>query len=135
MGNRAESAAETALLVVQVAAEARDALDAEREVELALLLEALLLPLRDEAVAEVLRVARGERRVRDRHELAVQADHRRAGGRQVQVGRAALHHLAKECFYGRHRRRESRLCATARGTCGLRDVGQVASAWRRVAPW
>src|SRR5262245_48481974 len=109
MGNRTEGTAEAALLVVEVAAEPGDATAAEREVELRLLLEPLLLALGEEAIAEVLRVARRERRMGDRRQLAVQADHRRARRRQVQVGRAPLDHFTQEGFDGRHRRSKSML--------------------------
>src|SRR5262245_9761765 len=112
MRDHAEGPAHRALLEVEVAAEATHALDAEREVELALLLEFLLLGLREEAVGEVLRVGPAERRMRQRDQLAVEPDHRRAARRQVQVRRTALDPLAQERLDAGHGARESRQRAT-----------------------
>src|SRR5207249_3610089 len=96
--DHAEGAADRALLQVEVAAEAAHALHAEGEVELAVLLELLLLRLGEEAVAELLRVVPAERRVREGHELAVEPDDRRAVGGEVEVRPPALDHLAQERF-------------------------------------
>src|SRR5262249_24292956 len=120
VGNRPERTADAALLVVEVAAEAGDAADPEREVELVLLLEPLLLAFGEDAVAEVLSFARGDRRMRDRVQIAMEPDHRGARHGEVERRGAALDHFAKERFDGRHRRAKSRLRATARGACFLR---------------
>ena len=67
-GNQPVDRADRAALVEHVAAEARQALDAEREVELERLLEALLLRVGEHAVGELLRV--GGRQVRARRAAA-----------------------------------------------------------------
>src|SRR5262249_57457364 len=80
----------------EVAGEATQALRGEREVELAVLLELLLLRLGEDAVAELPRVGVGERRVGERSELAVHADQRRAVLGHVQIGGARLPHQLPE---------------------------------------
>ena len=75
-------------LVEDVAAEAREAADAEREVELQRLLEPLLLRIGEHAVGEPFRLGRPESRQVERLQLAVDADLRRRARRQVQVGPA-----------------------------------------------
>ena len=77
-----------AALVEDVAAEAREAADAEREVELQRFLEALLLRVGEHAVGEPLRLGRAESRQVERLQLAVDADLRRRARRQMQVGPA-----------------------------------------------
>src|SRR5204862_8283201 len=112
VGNHPEGAADRSLLQVEVTAEAAHALDAEGEVELACLLELLLLLLGEEAVAEVLRVGGAERGMVERHELPVEPDQGGARGGQVQVRRPPLDHLAQEGLDRRHRVGQSRRRAT-----------------------
>ena len=92
--NLAQHDGDAAALLEAVAAEAREVLDAEREVELVLHLETLLLVLREHRVGELQRVlglhhhfgARGR-------DVAVDAHNRAGAGGDVQVGGAALDHL------------------------------------------
>ena len=88
LGDDAVDGRDGAALVEHVAAEAREAADAEREVELQRLLEALLLRVGQHAVGQRLRLGRPERRQVERLQLAVHADLRRRLRRQVQVGSA-----------------------------------------------
>src|SRR4029453_15040913 len=62
LGGEAEDGRDRAALFEYVAAEARDAADAEREVELERLLEPLLLLVGEHAVGERLRLGRAQRR-------------------------------------------------------------------------
>src|SRR5579884_3701955 len=127
VGDHAERRAGGVILLVEVAAEAGRPLDAEGEVELVLLLEALLLPLGEEAVAEVLRVGGAERRVGEGDEPAVEPDHGGASVRDVQVGRTALDHLPQERLDRWHRAAKSRARATRRGTCRRAGGARAAS--------
>ena len=86
LGNDAVDGGDGAALVEDVAAEARDAADAEREVELERLLEPLLLSVGQHAVGERLGVGGAERRQVEDLQLAVDADLRRRLRRQMQVG-------------------------------------------------
>src|SRR5439155_1732987 len=85
-----------AALQVDVAAETRQVLHAEREVELAVLFERDLLLLRHDRVAQMLRVDRCERRQLERNDLAVDAQERRRSRGDVHVARALLHHRLEE---------------------------------------
>jgi hypothetical protein len=86
----------TALLEA-VAAEAREVLDAEREVELVLHLEALLLVLGEHRVRELQRVLRLEDHLLPgRLDVPVDAELGAVARGDVQVGRAALDHLLEE---------------------------------------
>src|SRR5438552_6603462 len=118
VGDHAECPAHRALLEVEVAAEAAHPLDSEREVELALLLEFLLLGLREEAVGQVLGVGRAERRMGQGEQPAVQADHRWAVRGEMEVRRPPLDHLAQEGLDGWHGARESRGRATCYPSAG-----------------
>ena len=86
LGNDAVDRGDGAALVEHVAAEARHAPDAEREVELERLLEPLLLRVGQHAVGQRLGVGGTERRQVEDLQLAVHADLRRRLRRQVQVG-------------------------------------------------
>ena len=86
LGNDAVDGGDGAALVEDVAAEARDASDAEREVELERLLEPLLLRVGQHAVGQRLGVGGAERRQVEDLQLAVHADLRRRLRRQMQVG-------------------------------------------------
>src|SRR5262249_26854975 len=106
--NDAEDTADSTPLDEQVAAEAGQALHAEGEVELALLLELLLLLLGEDAVAERLGVVRQELLEGQRLYVTVHAHHRRRTGGDVQVGRTGVRHLLKQLVdLDRH---ESPLC-------------------------
>ena len=91
-----EDGGDGAALVEDVRAEARQALDAEREVELEVLLEAVLLRVGEHRVGELLGLRRRQRRHVQRHELAVDADLRRRVGRDVKVRAAALDHRLQQ---------------------------------------
>ena len=78
VGNGAVDRGHRAALHEHVGAEAREALDAEAEVELEVLLEAVLLGVGQHAVGELLGLDRGERRQVEGPQLAVDADLRRA---------------------------------------------------------
>ena len=86
LGNDAVDGGDRAALVEDVAAEAGDAADAEREVELERFLEALLLRVGQHAVGERLGLGRSERRQIERPQVAVHANLRRRVRREVQVG-------------------------------------------------
>jgi hypothetical protein len=83
-------------LVEHVAAEARQPLDAEREVELHVLFEALLLRVGEHAVGQLLRVGRRERGSGHRAEVPVDADLGCRIGRDVQVGPVGLDDLPEQ---------------------------------------
>ena len=89
-GNDAVDGGDGAALIEHVAAEPRHAPDAEREVELEGLLEALLLRVGQDAVGERLGVGGAERRQIEDLQLAVHADLRRRLRRDVQVGPAVV---------------------------------------------
>ena len=103
-GNRAEGAGHVAALHEDVAAEARELLDAEREIELVRLLEAVLLGVGQHRVAELLRLRRRERRHLERMQLAVDPELRRRARRDVKVARALLDHRLQQLMHVRHRR-------------------------------
>ena len=88
---------DAAALLEAVAAEAREVLDAEREIELVVHLEPLLLVLGEDGVRELQRVLRRQHvlevRVRD---VAVDAQLRALAGGDVQVGRVPLDHLLEQ---------------------------------------
>ena len=96
VGNLPVDAADRAALHEVVGPEAGQALDAEREVELEVLLEAVLLGVGQNRVGELLGLGDRQRRVRERDELAVQAHHRRRLCRQMEVGSPHLDHLLQE---------------------------------------
>src|SRR5205085_12182844 len=79
-------------LIEDVRAEARQSFDAEGEVELERLFEAMLLRVGEDRVGELLRLRRRHRRNVERHELAVDTDLRRGVGGDVKVGATALDH-------------------------------------------
>ena len=86
VGDRAVDGGHRAALHEDVGAEARQALDAEAEVELEVLLEAVLLRVGQHAVGELLGLDRGQRRQVQRPQLAVDADLGRRVGGDVEVG-------------------------------------------------
>ena len=90
VGDLPEDRRDGAALHEDVAAEAREALHAEGEVELEVLLEAVLLDVRQDRVAELLRLRDGQRGVVQRLDVAVDPDHRRRIRRDVEVRAAAL---------------------------------------------
>ena len=79
-GNRTEDSRHRAALMEDVAAETRQALQTEREVELEIFFEAVLLHVGKHAVRQRLGVRRGERRHVQRAQLSVDAHARRAVG-------------------------------------------------------
>ena len=86
-----------AALLEAVAAEAREVLDAEREVELVLHLEALLLVLGEHRVRELQRVLGRHHELEVRVlDLAVDAQLGPLAGGDVQIGRVALDHLLEQ---------------------------------------
>ena len=86
VGDRPVDGGHRAPLHEDVGAEAGEALDAEAEVELQRLLEAVLLGVGEHAVGELLGLDRGEGRQVQGPELAVHADLRRGVGGDVEVG-------------------------------------------------
>jgi hypothetical protein len=95
-GNGSNRGGDGAALEIDVPAEAREVLHAEREVELAVLFERDLLLLRHDRVREVLRIDRRERRQLQRDDLTVDAEQRRRSGRDVHVACALLDHRLEE---------------------------------------
>jgi len=85
LGDDAVNRRDGAALVEDVAAEARDAADAEREVELQRLLEPLLLQIGQDAVGQRLGAGCVERRQIQRLQVAMDADLRRRVGGDMQV--------------------------------------------------
>ena len=93
----AEGGAERAALEVDVDAEAGEAGNRVRGVDLALDLELLLLLGREHAVEQLLRDVRGQRRnALEALELAADANRGRRPHRQVEVGRAARDHCLEQ---------------------------------------
>ena len=84
--NGAHRVAERAALLIHVHAEAADARHADREVALLVLGELLDLPRRHQLLGERLEILRAERRMIERHEIAVHAKRRRTSDLEVQVG-------------------------------------------------
>ena len=104
VGDLAEDGRDGAALQEAVAAEAREALDAEGEVELELFLEAVLLDVREDRVGELLRLGDGQRRVVERDQIPVHPDHRGRVRRDVEVGPTPLDERLEELVQGhRHR--------------------------------
>ncbi len=91
LGNQTVDRADGAALVEEVAAEAGQAADAEREVQLLRLLEALLLRIGQHAVGQRLGVGRRQLRMFHPAQFTVDAHHRRRLDRQVEVGAVELH--------------------------------------------
>ena len=96
VGDRAVGGGHRAALHEDVGAEAGQALDAEAEVELQVLLEAVLLRVGEHAVGELLGLHGGQRRQVQRAQLAVDADLRRRVGGDVQVGPPHLGHRLEQ---------------------------------------
>ncbi len=94
--NGAEYRCHGAALVKDVSAETRQALQAERKVELEVLFQAVLLHVCEDAVRQRLRVGRRQRRHVQRAQLAVHADARSAVRREVQVAAPHLDHLLQQ---------------------------------------
>ena len=101
-----DRAAHRPALPEHVAAEARQSLEAEGEVELVLLLELLLLRLVEDAVGEALRVLGCELlELAQGRQLAVHTNLWKGARRDVQVGGAALDHRRQQVVHrGGHRR-------------------------------
>ena len=99
-GNRPKDGAHGAALMEDVAAETRQALQAERKVELQVFFEAMLLRVGQHAVGQRLGVRRGQRRHVQRPQMAVNAHPRRAVGREMQIAAAQLDHLLQQLAQG-----------------------------------
>src|SRR5262249_37657423 len=95
-----------AALPIHVAAKAREVLDAEGDIQLALLLEPLLLGIVEDAVGQTLRVLwREDLEFGERHEASGDPDLRIRPRRDMQVGRSAIHDdLQEVADVRRHRR-------------------------------
>src|ERR1019366_9203483 len=92
VGNLAGNGGPGAALIEQGGAEAGQTFDAEGEVELQVLLEAVLLRIGEHGVGKLLGLRCGEHRHVERRELPVDPDLRGGVGRDVQIGAAALDH-------------------------------------------
>ena len=101
----ADGAGDGAALAVDVAAKARQALDAEGQVELVVLLELLLLAFVQHAVSEPLRVLGHELlELSQRGQLAVHPELRVGAGRDVQIGSSPLDEDGQQIVHrGGHR--------------------------------
>ena len=99
--NQPVDRADRAALIEHVHAEARQALDAEREVELQRLLESLLLRVGQHAVGELLGFRRIHVSARQPHEVSVDTHLRRCGGGDMEVRALHLHHRVQQ-FRQRH---------------------------------
>src|SRR5262249_51852565 len=86
-----------------VGAEAREVLHAEAEIELLILLEAELLRVGEDRVAELLGVDRRERLGAQRDEIAVDAELRRRAGRDVEIAGGLVEHRFQDLMQGRRR--------------------------------
>ena len=91
--NGPEHRSDGAALVENVAAEARQVLQAEREIQLEVFLEAVLLCIREHAVGEGLGVRSGQRRHIERTQTPVDAHARSAVGGDMQVAASHFNHL------------------------------------------
>ena len=94
--------ADAAALPEDVDAEAAQVGRGVGEVDLVVLAEAPDLLVGHDRRGDVLGVLGGERRLVHEEQVAVDADHRRAPGLDVQVGRVARHHLAEQFIDGFH---------------------------------
>jgi hypothetical protein len=97
VGQHAHGRRHRAPLQVDVAAEAREPLDAEGEVQLVVLLELLLLDVAQQAVDEPLGLLRAHHvDFHDPLERAIDTELRRRAGGDVQIGGPARHHQAEQ---------------------------------------
>jgi hypothetical protein len=95
--NLANDHRHAAALLEAVAAEPREVLDAEGEIELVLHLEPLLLVLGENGIGELQSVLRRHHELEVRIlNLAVDAHLRTLTGCDVQIGRVALDHLLEQ---------------------------------------
>ena len=95
--DRAEHRTDSAFLVEKVRTETRHPLKPEREVQLEVFLESVLLCVREHRVREPLRVSRGQRPVFGQlPEVPVHAHLRGGVGGKVQVGAAGVRHFAEQ---------------------------------------
>src|SRR5580704_4514069 len=94
--NRTEHSSHGAALVENIAAEARQALQTEREVELEAFFEPMLLRVSEHRIGQRLRVCRGERRHIERTQLAVHANARWTVGRKMKVTASHLDHFFQQ---------------------------------------
>ena len=108
VGDLPEHRRDRATLHEGVAAEPGEALDAEGEVELEVLLEPVLLDVGQDRVDELLGLGDRQRRVVERREVAVDADHRRGVRRQMEVRSAPFDERLEQLV--QRRRHTSPLC-------------------------
>jgi hypothetical protein len=120
-GNGTEDAAGAAVLVEGVDPEARDARYLEGEVRLQELLEVLALLVVHDVVHQIMNLLVLKRRQVDAANVAVDADHGRQPGREVQI-RCALFGAERQQFGDIHG-----------ACCVLPSADEVAIAWRRGA--
>ncbi len=128
-------------LAEDVAAEPREAPDPEREVELELLLEPLLLRVAQHAVDEALGVGRRQVVGRQPLEFAVDPDLGRRPARDVEVRRPHLEHPLQQFRQRRHQRLRRRARPRRYPTVSRRTSSMVVTPslilrrplWRRVS--
>ena len=122
VGDLPEGGGDRAALVEDVRPEARQPLDAEREVELEILFQAVLLIVRQDRVGDLLGLGRGERREIERLEHAVDANLRRGVGRDVEIRPALLDHRLQHRVQSRRHSLLRKAFATrnVRGECTRR---------------
>ncbi len=99
--NLPESGGDRAALVEDVGAEAGQPLDAEGEVELEVLLQAVFLVVGEDRVGDLLGLGRRERRNVERLEHAIDAHLGRRVGRDVQIRPPLLDHRLQHLIQGR----------------------------------
>ncbi len=101
VGDGPEHRGHRAALVEDVGAEAGEPLDAEREVELEVFLETVLLDVGEDRVGDLLGVGGGERRQVELAQMPVDPDLGRRVGGQVEVGASLLDHRLQKRIEGR----------------------------------
>ena len=97
-----EGPGHVAALDEDIRSEAGELLDAEGEIELALLLELVLLRIREHGVAELLRLGRREGRHAQWVELSIDPELRCRAGGDVKVAGALLDHRLEQLVHVRH---------------------------------
>ncbi len=95
-GNGSKRARHRAALHEDVRAKARQPLHAERQVELVVFFELVLLGVGENRVAKLLRFDRGERWRLQLNQFTVDAQLRRRAGGDVQIARALLDHRLQQ---------------------------------------
>ena len=119
----AEDGALAAVVHERVDAEASAGAERVGEVDLEVLLEVTALVVVHHLEDQAVRLVGKERGVIDAHEVALDADHRRLAGGEVEVGGPALHGEAKQI--GRRKHQSSSM----RSTCALAMWWILPAAW------